>query len=91
MPSTDRVSLDLNEHEASQDRRQRSFDSYEAEAERNVTDKLVDEGMSPGEAAAFLLTGDGADLIETEVTRLEEIAEDAHTDAQIDEYRERNR
>lgn len=86
----DRVSADLAEYESAQERRQRSYAGYEREATANVCNKLADDGMEGVEITALLLTGEGQDLVEAEVTRLEEAADDADVDRRIDEYRDRH-
>ena len=85
-----RVSADLREYDSREDRAQRRVDAYAAKAERSVFEKLVDDGMSETEATAFLMTGDGQDLVDAEIDRLDEAADDADTDRRIDEYRDRH-
>lgn len=74
----------LSTHEAEQDVRQKSADHYQDEAEANVHARLVADGMDAAEATAYMLTSDGADLVEAEIDELEQAADDAWVDHQID-------
>lgn len=73
----------LSAYEAEQDRRDRAADSYRDEAEAAVLENLLDEGFTEAEAAAFLLTDDGQDLVDAEIGSLELSSFDADIDAQI--------